>query len=393
MVNQFEAIAKLDSDRVVDNRTYVDPAVYKLELERVFDRCWLFVAHESELPEPGDYVTARVAENPIVVARDRDGSIHAFHNVCRHRGAMVALESEGHCSTFRCPYHFWTYSLRGELLGIPGEEAYDGTGFEKENFPLVPVNCDVVLGLVFVHFSDDAPSLRDWLGPEILQTLSTPLGGAQFQTLEKTTDAQPVNWKVFAENARDGYHVPFVHPFFRKASPPGMYHLYRNSHAVQDLGMDFSRVEPELAADLQKVPLPGVEVGGGYIANIFPDLAITLRSNVVSINHQSLAGPAGVVFENRTLGLVGDDEPTRRLRRLSYRTWFADPVELEDMPVFHAQQAGVSSRGVRYSVIARGRQALEGTRGDDNRLRHFWVTWRKLMGVERNSIEDGHGER
>lgn len=393
MVNQFEAIAKLDPDRVVDNRTYVDPAVYKLELERVFDRCWLFVAHESELPEPGDYVTARVAENPIVVARDRDGSINAFHNVCRHRGARVALESEGHCSTFRCPYHFWTYSLRGELLGIPGEEAYDGTGFEKENFPLVPVNCEVVLGLVFVFFSDDAPPLREWLGPEILQTLSTPLAGAQFQTLEKTTDAQPVNWKVFAENARDGYHVPFVHPFFRKASPPGMYHLYRNSHAVQNLGMDFSRVEPELAADLQKVPLPGVEVGQGYIANIFPDLAITLRSNVVSINHQSLAGPTGVVFENRTLGLVGDDAPTRRLRKLSYQTWFADPVELEDMPVFHAQQAGVSSRGVRHSVIARGRQALEGTRGDDNRLRHFWVAWRELMGVERNSIEDGHGEQ
>ncbi len=71
MVNQFEAVAKLDPDRVVDNRTYVDPAVYQRELERVFDRCWLFVAHESELPEPGDYITARIAENPIVVARDR----------------------------------------------------------------------------------------------------------------------------------------------------------------------------------------------------------------------------------------------------------------------------------------------------------------------------------
>ncbi len=390
MGKRSDAIAKLEPERVVDNRTYVDPAVYEAELARVFDRCWLFVGHESEIRERGDYLTVRVAENPIVVVRDREGAVNALHNVCRHRGSQVAQEAEGHCSTFRCPYHFWTYSLQGDLIGVPGEEAYDGTGFTKEDFPLVRVACETVFGLIFVNFSERPPSLRDWLGPEVVNVLATPLDNADFEVIDKSTNLQPLNWKVFAENSRDGYHVPFVHPFFRKASPPGEYRLFRNSHAVQELGMDFDRIEPELSAQLRKVPLPGVELGQGYIVNIFPDLTVTLRSNVVSINGQQLAGPTGVVFENRTLGLVGDDEETRRLRELSYETWFANPVELEDMPVFHAQQQGVSSRAVRHSLIARGEHRLQGTRGDDNRLRHFWVTWRELMGTELNGLRESY---
>lgn len=387
MIDQYSALAKIEADRIVDNRTYVDPRVYEMEIERIFDRCWLFVAHESELPEAGDYVTARVADTPVLISRDRDGTVHAFHNVCRHRGAQVVNDPQGHCSTFRCPYHFWTYALDGGLVGIPGEEAYDGTGFEKERFPLLPVSCQTVLGLVFVHLGPDPMPLEEWLGPEIIGWLSKPLGGGGLEVFAKSSEPLELNWKVFAENARDGYHVPFVHPFFRKASPPGRYHLYRNSHAVQELGMDFERVEPELAEQLQQVPLPSVEVGEGFVMNIFPDLAVTLRSNVVSIDYQHVLGPTKVVAENRTLGLATDDEETKRLRRLSQEAWFRNPVELEDRPVFRAQQAGVSNRFVSHSVIARGQKAMEGTRGDDNRLRHFWVTWRELMGMEANSIQ------
>jgi hypothetical protein len=108
----------------------------------------------------------------------------------------------------------------------------------------------------------------------------------------------------------------------------------------------------------------------------------------VSIDTQHLAGPTGVIFENRTLGLVDDDEETKAIRRYSQQVWFANPVELEDVPVFYAQQRGVSSRKVRYSIIARGQDARSGTRGDDNRLREFWVQWRQMMGVDANSIDD-----
>jgi hypothetical protein len=133
--------------------------------------------------------------------------------------------------------------------------------------------------------------------------------------------------------------------------------------------MEPKGIEPDLWAQIRQLPLPGVEEGQGYIANIFPDANVTLRSNVISIDTQRTVGIDKVILENRTLGLAGDDEETSRIRPLSQETWFQNPVELEDMPIFLAQQEGITSPHVRYSVIARGQDAMTGTRGDDNRLR------------------------
>jgi len=271
---------------------------------------------------------------------------------------------------------------------VPGEEAYDGTGFDRTTFGLVEVRCESVLGLVFVNLDDDAEPLEEWLGPELIGVLRKPLANADFRVVAQKREEYGINWKIFAENARDGYHVPFVHPFFRHASPPGQYHLFRNGHAVQELGMSGDKMEPEMFEKLSSFPFPGVAVGEGYIVNIFPDFTLTLRTNVVTIGTQHLAGPEGVFFEERTLGLVDDDDDVKAVRCYSQRAWFDDPIELEDVPVFYAQQRGVSSRKVRHSIIARGKDARSGTRGDDNRLREFWVQWRKMMGVEVNSIDD-----
>ena len=208
------------------------------------------------------------------------------------------------------------------------------------------------------------------------------------EAFQASGDELAINWKVFAENARDGYHVPFVHPFFRKASPPGQYTLHPNGHAVQYLGMDPAGMEPDDWEKLSQHPLPGVDVGYGYIVNVFPDLAITLRSNVVSLDWQQVDGPTSLTMHNRTLGLAGDSAEVRELRRFSQRKWFADPVDLEDKPIFTYQQRGVTGRRVRYSIIARGPDASTGPRGDDNRLRHFWTEWRALMGTTGNSLDD-----
>lgn len=384
-----EVLDKIGADRVVDNRVYTHLDVFEAEVERIFERVWLFACHESEIRETGDFVTMDLAGTPVVVNRDQHGQVRAFCNTCRHRGSLIVDEPTGHCGAFRCPYHSWVYSLEGELVSLPGEEAYDGTGFCREDFPLVELACETILGLVFVSLADDAEPLRDWLGDEIVDVLSKPLANADYQIVASTTTTLPVNWKVFAENARDGYHVPFVHPFFRKASPPREYYLFDHGHAVQHLGMDPEGMEPELWEQLRRHPLPGLEVGEGYIVNLFPDIAITVRSNVVSLDYQRFTGPTSVSLENRSLGLVDDTEEMSEVRRHSQRVWFADPVEQEDYPVFVAQQRGVASRKVRESIIARGHDSLTGTRGDDNRLRHFWVEWRELLGVSGNSLGAG----
>jgi len=376
----------IDPSRWVDNRVYTDPRVYGHEVDRIFNRTWLFAAHCSEVRETGDYLTTSLLGQPLLLARGKDNVVRAFYNTCRHRGSKVALEPCGHASAFRCAYHFWSYDLDGSLIGVPGEEAYEGSGFVKEEYPLAPVRCEEELGLVFVTFNDAAPSLRDYLGPKIVETLSTPLANANYEIVKYISYELPVNWKVFAENARDGYHVPFVHPFFRKASPPGPYFLHDNGHAVQRLGMDPNGVEPELWEKIKQHTLPGVETGDGYIVTLFPDATITLRSNVISIDSQKSLGPTSVLMESRVLGIVGDAQDVRDIRALGHATWFLNPVELEDAPIFVGQQQGLASNAVRYSVIARGADTTTGTRGDDNRLRQWWTAWRAAMGVEINSL-------
>ena len=376
----------MDPSRWVDNRVYTDPRVYEREVERIFSRKWLFAGHGSEVREAGDYVTTTLAGQPLLLVRGKDGAVRAFYNTCRHRGSKVASEACGHAAAFRCPYHFWVYDLDGALIGVPGEESYDGSGFVKEENPLVGVRCEEVLGLLFVTFDGAAPSLRDYLGPKIIETLATPLENAQYEVVKYHSYELPINWKVFAENVRDGYHVPFVHPFFRKASPPGPYFLYDNGHAVQRLGMDPNGVEPDLWEKIKQHTLPGVETGDGYIVTFFPDATITLRSNSISIDSQRALGPASVLLESRVLGIVGEPEDVREIRALGHATWFLNPVELEDAPIFVGQQQGLASSGVRYSVIARGNDTTTGTRGDDNRLRAWWAAWRTAMGVDVNSL-------
>jgi phenylpropionate dioxygenase-like ring-hydroxylating dioxygenase large terminal subunit len=386
MTTTSDLVETIPGDRIVDNRVYTDPDVFDAEVECVFEHVWLLACHESEVASTGDFVTTELAGTPVIVNRDREGRVRAFCNTCRHRGSLVVADERGTCSAFRCPYHSWLYSLEGELVGIPGEEAYEGSGVRRQDFPLVELACDTFCGLVFVSLADEPEPLRAWLGPMVTGVLQRPLALGDYEVITSHHHDLVVNWKVFAENARDGYHVPFVHPFFRKYSPPREYHLGDHGHAVQHLGMDFTGMEPELRDPLSRYPLPGLEVGEGYIVNVFPDLAITVRSNVVSLDFQRAHGPTQTVLENRTLGLVDDTDEMRAARARSQRAWFSDPLEEEDYPIFMVQQRGVSSRKVRSSVIARGSDATSGTRGDDNRLRHFWGEWRRLLGVAGNSL-------
>lgn len=387
MTQLDDALQKISPDRVVDNRVYDDPEVFRRESEHIFSKVWLLVAHESELATTGDYVTTNLLGNPVLITRDHAGAFRAYLNVCRHRGATVVDEARGHCAAFRCPYHFWSYSLEGELVGIPHEEAYDGTGFEKESFPLLEFDCDVVLGLVFVNLSKEHESLEEYLGPELIEVLSRPLANGEFEVCHRTDTAElPINWKVVSENGRDGYHVPFVHPFLRKSSPPGEYRVLSNGHSVQELGADPRGFDPKDWEMVAQHPFPGLEVGEGYVVNLFPDVLIMCRWNMISVDFARPSSPTQTTLENRTLGLKGDSPEVQEVRRVNQRFWFANPIENEDTPVFLKQQAGVSAPLMPFSIIARGVDSTTGLRGDDNRLRQFWVEWRRRLGVDQNSL-------
>ncbi len=180
-----------------------------LDFERraVFATNWQCVGRASRIPNVGDYFTTTVNGEPIIVARAKDGEIHAFSSVCQHRG-MQLVDDEGHCTKFTCVYHLWSYDLTGRLLGAPAMERT--ADFDKKQFPLPALKVEIWQGFVFVHFDQQAEPL----GP----TLATYAPYLEHYELDTavcpgtfTLTGLPWNWKVMFENFNDGYHANKLH--------------------------------------------------------------------------------------------------------------------------------------------------------------------------------------
>ena len=155
----------IDADNgLMDHSVFIDPAIYQQELEQIFARCWLFLCHESSIPNPGDFSTY-MGEDPVLVTRDANGKVGAFLNVCRHRGNRVCRADSGNASAFVCAYHGWTYGSDGKLIAVPSlKEAYYDE-LDTSKWGLAPVaQVDSYKGLVFGTFDPTAPSLSDYLG-------------------------------------------------------------------------------------------------------------------------------------------------------------------------------------------------------------------------------------
>ena len=195
---------------------YHDTEIFDLERERVFGRAWMFVGHESEIAQPGDYVVRRVLDDSFIVARDESGEVRAHFNMCLHRGMQVCRAEMGNASHFRCPYHGWSYRNDGRLVGLPfHRDAYGGEdGFRRKGQRLLPApRLDTYNGLIFISLDPDVTPLRDFLGDFAFYldfyTRQSPDGielrGPQRWRIR-------ANWKIGAENfAGDMYHTPHTH--------------------------------------------------------------------------------------------------------------------------------------------------------------------------------------
>ncbi len=215
-MNNIDALLHHVRRGMIPAHIYNDDEIFRLEKERLFSRTWLFVAHESEIPQPGDYVVRRVLDDSFIISRDVDGKIHAMFNMCLHRGMQVCRAEQGNASHFRCPYHGWSYRNDGRLVGLPfHKEAYGGEdGFKRKGQRLLPApSMDVYNGLIFVSMDPDAPALLDFLGDfTFYLDFYTKQSESGIELRGPQRWRIKANWKIGAENfAGDMYHTPQTH--------------------------------------------------------------------------------------------------------------------------------------------------------------------------------------
>lgn len=192
--------------RAMPKSVYTSPDFLALEQERIFRREWLCAGRAEALPNPGDYMTMRIAGEPVIVLRDRDGQLRALSNVCRHRMSTL-LEGRGNARSIVCPYHAWTYNLDGSLRGAPAMALNEA--FCKDDIRLPAIRCEVWQGWIMVTLNPEAPSPA-----AVLKDVDALVGYLDMASYRETFRQEfrwATNWKVLAENFMESYHLPVCH--------------------------------------------------------------------------------------------------------------------------------------------------------------------------------------
>ncbi len=209
MQSHAAILGELDALRpghTLPGRYYSDPEIYKLDLDNIWYRDWLFAGHDCEIPKPGNFITLQVGAYPVVIVRGRDGAIRAFHNSCRHRGSRICSTESGSKIRLVCPYHQWTYELDGRLM-----HARDmGADFNPADHSLRPVHCQNVGGYIWICVGKQAPDFTPFR--DQIEAYFGPHRLAEAKVAHSTTIVEKGNWKLVWENNRECYHCHSNHP-------------------------------------------------------------------------------------------------------------------------------------------------------------------------------------
>ena len=217
MSYSVDRLDKLVEKNRVHRDVYTNPEVFELEMERLWGRAWIYVGHESQVSQAGEFITTTIGTEPVVLSRDKSGQVHVLYNRCGHKGTKVAAQKEGKTSMFRCPYHGWSYQLDGKLNVVPHDCGYDDTGFDREDpqFSMQPVaRVASHRGFVFASLAADGPDLKTFLGATIA-TIDNMCDRSPVGKVEVVGSSLPYmhdcNWKMFIENLNDAVHPMVAH--------------------------------------------------------------------------------------------------------------------------------------------------------------------------------------
>lgn len=398
----------------VSRHAFVAPQILSLERERIFERCWLYAGHESEIPKPGDFRSRRVAGRPVILARGDDGRVRVLLNTCTHRGALVCRERCGNARTFQCPYHAWTYNNHGDLIGVPGQDAY-AAAFDRQALGLASApRIESYRGFVFVSFNPAVEGLTAYLADarEYLDLVCDQSERGMEITAGTQLYSMRANWKLLVENSIDGYHaIPTHKRYFAEYLPDAGIDVsrIRISGTGKSLGNGHSVIEnPELPfgrpiADW--IPAWGeakrLEIESTYRALqerygaeraykmakvsrnllIFPNLVI---NDIMSITVRTFFPLAPDYLEVSAWALAPCGESSEdRARRLDNFLTFLGPggyATPDDIEMLEACQRGYAAvEEVGWSDISRGMKREQPLASDELQMQVFWRRWNELI--------------
>ena len=416
MTASARIVADYEQNRfLVPRKAFTDAALFEREYAAIFNRCWLYLGHASELPEPGSFLTRTVARRPILFNRDRSGDYHALLNACPHRGAMVCRERNGKSPAFMCMYHGWTFASDGHLMTLPGASGYP-EGFKTDpqkqmvHVPRLARHGD----FFFISFAADGEDLATYLADAgDYLTLVSEHSDSGMQVVGGTQEyAIRGNWKLLAENSVDGYHAACTHSTYLDylknangalgATPlAGTGYNLKHGHAVIEYSAPWGRPIANW------VPLWGEE-GKGEIAAIyaaleervgperadriahknrnmviFPNLVV---NDIMAITVRTFfpTAPDYVEVNAWALAPVEESEWLRKYRLFNFTEFlgpggFATPDDVE--AIEKCQQGyAANGNGDMFNDISKGMLREGGPSFDDEaQMRAFWIEWDKRL--------------
>ena len=343
----YDAEAPLPESRTIPASWYIDPRIADLERRAVFARTWQLAGRLDQVAAPGQYLTAEVAGEPIVVVRGRDAVLRGFFNVCRHHAAAVVTGPEGQAEVLRCPYHGWTYALDGGLRGAPD---FAGVcGFDPSANGLVPLRTEVWESWVFVQVEPTGPSLVESLGAELTgQVRALEPGGLHF--FARRHYELDCNWKVFIDNYLDGgYHVPHLHRGLASVLDYSGYTIENGERfCLQSSPMVSRGAEPETGA---------VRQGSRALYYwVYPNLMINWYEGMMDLN---LVIPRGETRTEVVFDFYFSDLSEAARERNLASVEVSERIQAEDVSICRSVQRGLNSRAYQAGRLSVRREAGE----------------------------------
>ena len=389
----------------VHRSTMTSDEVLAFERERIFERCWLYVGHESEVAERGSYRRRQVAGRPLFIIRGSDGAVRVLQNSCRHRGAMVCRADAGSADAFTCFYHGWTYNNKGELVGVPDAEGYPPS-FDRGQLGLHAPRTQSYRGFYFVNFAPQAEDLISYLGDaRAFIDIVADQSDAGIRVVPNSIRyGINANWKLMAENSVDSYHVPSLHQTYlqymarqgvtvalqEKGKSWGL-DLGRGHGAFSGVqrsegayGSAATRLAEATRQHIERIRQIQLERYGKELADVdwapgrvnflvYPNLAFVGKTTLRTIWPVSATSTEVIAWT-----IVPADESGAALdARVNDVPLFQGPggfATPDDVEALESCQAGFGAREVEWTDLSKGMQRAPQS-SDEVQIRAFWRQW------------------